>query len=325
MAVAKKSTTPRGGASMALRWRQTSVMDAAYPSCYGFAVTISPTLPDALREATDRLAGISETPRLDAELLMAHALNTGRSDMLLRQVALAVPDEFEALIERRMTNEPIAYITGSQAFWDLDLAVTPDVLIPRADSETLIQWALDHFADTVGPARILDLGTGSGALILAALSVFPDSQGVAIDVSNRALQVAADNAKRSGFGARVVLRHANWRVDGWAAELGQFDLILCNPPYVEADAALAPMVAAFEPPGALFSGTDGLADYRVLVPQMPSLLSSQGIAIFEIGHMQADAVCELAGKAGLNSAMRHDLAGKPRALRFSLGIANMNG
>lgn len=282
-------------------------------------------LAPALREAAARLADVSDTPRLDAELLMAHALGMERSAMLLQQADLVMPDSFAAMIERRAGNEPVAYITGRQAFWDLDLEVTPDVLIPRSDSETLIDAAVEAFEQVAAPARVLDLGTGSGALLLAALSVFPDATGVGIDASAAALSVAAGNANRLGFAERTEWLHRSWRDDGWREALGRFDLILCNPPYVENDAALAPMVAAHEPHSALFAGPDGLDDYRILLPQIPALLTPQGISIFEIGHIQAAAVTDLASRAGLSTELRYDLAGKPRALRFSLGIGLLNG
>lgn len=263
----------------------------------------------------------SDTPRLDAELLMAHALGLGRSEMLLRQADLAAPKAFAAMLERRLAHEPVAYIIGRQAFWDLDLEVTPDVLIPRADSETLIEAALEGPT----PSRVLDLGTGSGALLLAALSAFPRASGVGIDASEQALSVARGNAERLGFGERSQWLHRSWRDPRWSDGLDQFDLILCNPPYVETFAKLAPMVAAHEPHSALFAGPEGLDDYRILVPQIPALLTRGGTAIFEIGHMQADAVQDLATAAGLSTELRRDLAGKPRALRFSLGIRLSNG
>ena len=283
------------------------------------------SLADTLRETADRLAGISATPRLDAELLAAHALGLDRSEMLLRLVDLAAPPDLAAMVARRMHHEPVAYITGSQAFWDLDLAVTPDVLIPRADSESLIEMAVESFAGLKKPTRILDLGTGSGALLLACLSAFPGAVGIGMDASAAALVVAASNGKRLGFETRSQWQRESWRDAQWAAELGRFDLILCNPPYIETDADLMPMVAEYEPHCALFAGADGLDDYRILMPYIPALLAEGGVAIFEIGHTQAQSVSDLASNAGLSTEMRRDLAGKPRALRFSLGIGGMNG
>jgi release factor glutamine methyltransferase len=279
---------------------------------------------ETLRAATVALADVSPSPRLDAELLMAHALGINRSVLLLRQSDFGVPEAFAGFMKRRIAHEPVAYITGTQAFWDLELVVTPDVLIPRADSETLIIAALDRFADQAAPLRILDLGTGSGALLLAALSAFSVATGLGIDASERALDIACVNAARLGFGQRAVMRCASWRETGWSDGLGRFDLILCNPPYVEDDAPLDPMVAEYEPHSALFAGPEGLDDYRVLIPQVAALLKPDGIAIFEIGFSQARAVCDLAAKAGLSADMRRDLAGKPRALCFSLGIADTN-
>ncbi len=269
------------------------------------------TLATALRDAAAKLACVSETARLDAELLMAHALGLSRSDMLFRQSELASPKRFDAMIERRLAHEPVAYITGEQDFWDLTLRVTPAVLIPRSDSETLIEAALEGPA----PAQILDLGTGSGALLLAALSAFPDAEGTAIDASAAALDVARANAEALGFAHRAQFRHLSWLEPLWAEKLGQqYDLILCNPPYVESDADLAPMVAGHEPHSALFAGPDGLDDYRVLMPAIPALLTKGGRAILEIGYRQADAVGHLAGMSGLNATVRHDLSGKARAL-----------
>jgi release factor glutamine methyltransferase len=270
----------------------------------------------ALADATHNLEAVNDTPRLDAELLMAHALGLDRSSMLLRMRDLAVPSGFAALIERRMAHEPVAYIRGQQEFWDLTLAVTPDVLIPRSDSETLIEAARICFQSR-SPTRILDLGTGSGALLLAALSLFPEAQGVAIDASAKALAVAQGNADRLGFAARSSFLHRSWHDAGWQNDLGTFDLILCNPPYVETTAELAPQVRDHEPASALFAGTDGLDDYSRLIPQIPALLNAGGVAIFELGKGQDAAVGEMAAAQGLTVQPHQDLAGIVRALSLS--------
>ena len=272
----------------------------------------------ALANATQNLQATSETPRLDAELLMAHALQIGRSTLLLQIRDLTAPPEFDELISRRAAHEPVAYILGRQDFWDLSLEVTPDVLIPRGDSETLIEAAQKHFATIAPPMRIIDLGTGSGALLLASLSLFPEATGIGIDASAAALAVAQRNADSLGFANRCRLLHASWRNNGWAGHLGTFDLILCNPPYVESALPLMPSVQNYEPHLALFSGTDGLDDYSILIPQIPALLSASGIAIFEIGAGQTKAVTEIADAAGLTTIADADLAGIPRALLMAV-------
>jgi release factor glutamine methyltransferase len=243
-----------------------------------------------------------------------------RSAMLLRLRDLAVPARFVTLLERRLAHEPVAYIRGFQDFWDLTLHVTPDVLIPRADSETLIETSIDHFAGCRPPRRVLDLGTGSGALLLAALSAFREAQGVAVDVSAAALAVANANADRLGFCARSDFLHRSWHDAGWANDLGTFDLILCNPPYVQENAELASQVRDYEPAGALFAGADGLDDYKTLIPQIDPLLAADGIAIFEIGQGQNLAVAKLATDAGYQVAQRRDLSSIVRALSLSKRI-----
>lgn len=266
-----------------------------------------------LANAARALSAVSDTARLDAELLMAHALGVSRETMLLGRLDHKVPADFSALLARRLVHEPIAYITGKRDFWTISLAVSPAVLIPRPDSETLIEAAVSHFGAR-GPKRILDLGTGSGALLLAALSHWPDATGTGTDVSDAALAVARDNAERLGLAPRAQFRHGDW-----AQGLSErFDLILCNPPYVEAGTQLAPEVVNFEPAGALFSGAAGLDDYQRLMPQIARLMTAAGVTALEIGADQADAVSRLAEQSGLDTACFQDLGGRNRCLLLQL-------
>lgn len=265
----------------------------------------------ALREATLTLTEVSDTARLDAELLMAVALGVTRSELLLRHTADCVPDAFAALVARRMRHEPVAYILGRQEFFGREFAVTPDVLIPRADSESVVAAALEAVP---APARVLDCGTGSGALLLTVLAERPEAHGVGFDRSPGALAVAAGNAARLGLADRCQILCRDWSEPGWREGLGQFDLIIANPPYVERSAALAPSVSAHEPHGALYAGDEGLDDYRVLVPALADLLTERGCAVLEIGATQADSVSAIACNAGFSTTWRPDLAGRPRAL-----------
>ena len=201
------------------------------------------TISAALADAARRLAQTSDTARLDAEVLMAHALGVARSELILRHLRDPVPTAFAALIERRLGHEPVAYITGHQEFWGLDLAVGPAVLIPRGDSETLIEVAVDRLRDRP-PTRLIDLGTGSGALLLAALSHWPQATGIGIDRSEAALAVAGANAEALALHERARMIAADWTQEGWADGLGRFDLVLANPPYVESGAALDASVVA---------------------------------------------------------------------------------
>ena len=265
----------------------------------------------ALRQAAERLSENTDTARLDAELLMAHALGVSRSDMLLRHMRDAEPKAFASLVERRAAHEPIAHILGEQEFFGLVFTVSGDTLIPRGDSETIVQTALD----TARPdARVLDMGTGSGALLLAFLDQRPRASGIGIDASTGALTVADTNAQRLGLAVRAQFRAADWCEPGWADDLGQFDLILCNPPYVEADAALDPDVRNFEPAAALFAGPEGLDAYRAIIPQLGKLLLPDGVAILEIGASQEASVAAIARESGFSVTMKRDLAGRPRAL-----------
>lgn len=278
-------------------------------------MTIAPgeglTVAEAIREAAARLAATSDTARLDAELLMAHALGVSRSDLLLRHMDAVPPPSYAALVTRRARHEPVAYILGRQAFRGFDLAVNAHVLIPRGDSECVVEAALDAAPDAM---QVLDCGTGSGALLLAVLDALPHAAGTGIDASAPALAVAQHNATALGLERRTRMLQRDWTCPGWTDDLGPFDLILANPPYVEDDAPLDPAVREHEPASALFAGADGLDDYRLLVPQLPALLAPDGIVVLEIGAMQADAVAAVATACGFASKLRRDLADRPRAL-----------
>ncbi|HEX7873566.1 MAG TPA: peptide chain release factor N(5)-glutamine methyltransferase [Sphingobium sp.] len=268
-----------------------------------------------LRDTAARLEAVSDTARLDAELIAAHALGIERQEMLLKLRDLHVPDAAERLVARRLRHEPVAHIVGTRDFWTLTLNVTADTLIPRPDSETLIEAAVAHFAGTAGPKRVIDLGTGSGALLLAALDQWPEATGIGIDISPRALSVAHGNAARLGMGDRTRFRQGDW---GMAVE-DRFDLLLCNPPYISTRERLSPEVADHEPYGALFAGTDGLDCYRLLAPQTARLLVPGGLALFEIGHDQGDSVPPLFADAGFAPVVLPDLGGRARCVKLIAG------
>jgi release factor glutamine methyltransferase len=238
-------------------------------------------------------------------------------EALLRDPRAAVPADkaahFAALLARRVAHEPFAYLTGRVGFWTLDLEVSPATLIPRADSESLIEAALEACPDQGAALRVLDLGTGTGALLLAVLSEFPAAQGIGLDLKPEAAALAARNAARLGLAGR-----ARFLAGDWATALsGRFDLVLCNPPYIESAAipGLMPEVARHEPASALNGGADGLAAYRHIIADLPRLLVPRGVAVLELGQGQQAAVEALARAAGLTpEACRADLGGVPRAL-----------
>jgi release factor glutamine methyltransferase len=264
----------------------------------------------ALGRATEELGRTSDTPRLDAELLMAAALSISRDRLLLQNPNGQAPDAFFEFVERRAKGEPVAYITGQRAFWTIDLAVGPGVLVPRPDSETLIVAAVEFFADSPGPSRVLDLGTGPGTLLLAALDEWPKAVGLGIDSSEAALYYAERNAARLGMADRATFRVGNW-AEGIEA---RFDLILCNPPYVAEDAATGPGVREYEPHEALFAGPDGLDEYRRLAPQLGRLLAPGGLAAIEIGFDQAKGATALFEAEGMKPHVATDFGGRIRTL-----------
>lgn len=275
------------------------------------------TAREALRRGAEALAaaGIPD-PRREARLLLSHAARLPLAALLRdpeRPVDAAEAAGFDAHVARRAGREPLALILERQEFWSLSFAVSPATLIPRADSEAVVEAALAARPDPAAPLRVLDLGTGTGCLLLAVLHERPAAWGAGVDLSPDAARLAARNAGALGLAARSAFVCADWD----APLRGRFDLVLSNPPYVEtgAIAGLMPEVARHEPARALDGGADGLAAYRRIVARLPALLAPGGVAVLELGEGQSGSVGALAAAAGLpRQETRRDLAGIARAL-----------
>ncbi len=269
---------------------------------------------DAVTFVAARLAAAGiENARREARIILAAALHTDAAGLLMCDHVNEAA--FEPFLKRRESREPLAYILGVREFWGLDFATSPVTLIPRPDSETLIEAALQAFPDKHAVRRILDLGTGTGCLLLAALHEFSEAFGVGVDLSPDAAALAQKNAQTLG-----VARRAAFLAGDWAAALaGTFQLIFSNPPYIPAPdlASLMPEVRNYEPASALDGGADGLTAYRAILAALPSLLAPGGVAILELGIGQQAEIVALATKAGFQTASRPDLAGHPRALIIS--------
>lgn len=272
-------------------------------------------LDDAMARATRLLdqSGVSDARR-EARLLAAHLLGAG-SVALLDPATLVDAAAYEALVARRAAREPLALITGRRGFWTLELEVSGDTLVPRADSETLVEAALAQAGDPGRVRRVLDLGTGTGCLLLAVLESCPAAFGVGVDVSVAACGLAARNAARAGLAGRCAFLAGDWA----ASVQGRFDLVLSNPPYIESGAlaGLMPEVRLFEPARALDGGVAGLDAYAAILPGLAALLAAGGAAVLELGAGQDDAVRALAGQARLRHVeTRRDLGGILRAAVF---------
>lgn len=272
-----------------------------------------PTVDAALRDATQQLQDTSDSPSLDARLLLEHALGVGTAWLIVHgHDALDEPAaaHLQTLVERRRAGEPVAYLIGRIGFWSLDLAVDARVLVPRPDTETLVEAALESLpADR--PIDVVDMGTGSGAIALALASERPGWHLSATDASADALDCARTNAVRLGLG-RVAFRHGIW-FD--ALVPGQrYDAILSNPPYIAiGDAHLAAAELTHEPQSALVSGDDGLADIRRLIGRAGEWLVDDGWLMLEHGYNQADTVAQLFIDAGYQTPRNwRDLGGQPR-------------
>lgn len=283
-------------------------------------------IAEALRDGTARLAGAGiDSAMSDARLLLMAALGCDRTGLLSR-AGETLPQEaagrYADHLARRERREPVSRILGRREFWSLDFALGPATLDPRPDSETLVEAALAAASDR--PLRVLDLGTGTGCLLLAVLHDRPAAFGIGIDRSEAAARVARDNAHALGLSDR-----AAFLVGDWATALaGRFDLVLSNPPYIpEADiAALEPEVREHDPRLALSGGADGLDAYRALAMALPELLAPGGTAVVELGIGQAADVAALFRAAGLDIAgTPHDLAGIPRCVVATSGTKKAFG
>lgn len=272
------------------------------------------TIGALLCEAGTKLrgAGIADARR-EARLLLGHALGRDPTSLIGAAQESVDPGAFPQLLARRAARAPLSQVLGHREFWSLCFQVTPDVLTPRPDSETLIEAARDALPDSRQVRRVLDLGTGSACLLAAALSEFPRAFGVGVDRSAAALAVAATNLAALGLAGRAALVRGSWH----GALAGPFDLVLCNPPYIETGhlAGLEPEVVRHEPLGALDGGADGLDAYRAVLAGLGGQLAAHGVAVLELGAGQAQAVAALAVVEGLEVlTIRPDLAAIPRAL-----------
>lgn len=278
------------------------------------------TIQSTLQYCTDQLeqAGIENT-RFEARLLVCHVLKV-ETQVLIgypeRKISAGQYSEIETLLMRRISREPMSHILGEREFWSLPFKVTKDTLTPRPDSETLIEAVLSQFPDMDRPLRILDLGVGTGCLLLAALSEYEKASGLGIDISQGALDVAIENARSLNFQDRVDFQLGHW-ADGIEEK---FDLVLSNPPYIPLadEAMLEPEVKDHEPATALFAGHDGLEDYRKLAQALPEILKENGRAVIELGIDQAEDVSQLMEKADLKVLEQpKDLGGIIRCLVLS--------
>ena len=275
------------------------------------------TLRDLAAQIAARLAaaGIAGAPS-EAWLLLAAATGVERATLMVGgrdTLSAAQEARLDALVRRRLAREPVAYLLGEKEFWSLRFEVDPAVLIPRPETETVVEAVLAQLPDRQRPLRLLDLGVGSGCLLLALLSELPRATGLGVDDSSVALAIARRNAGRLGLAPRAGFRHGRWG-EGLA---GPFDVIVSNPPYVaESDwDGLQPEIRDFEPKAALVAGPDGLAAYRALAPDCARLLAQGGLCALEIGFGQGDAVAALIAAQGLTVVGRcRDLAGIERCL-----------
>ncbi len=254
-----------------------------------------------VHQLAEQLKAVSDTPLLDARYFVAETTDE---------------TQLASYVHRRLQGEPVAKIIGHKGFWSLELKVSKDTLDPRPDSETLIDAVLRLFPDKRGQYRILDMGTGSGCLLLACLSEYPNAQGIGIDASEQALKIARENARDF---PKASFEHRDWTNPDYLQGLGQFDIVVANPPYIPTQtvATLDKTVRLYDPMAALDGGADGLDAYRAIVASVGLALKPQACLFFEIGQGQEKDVTVLAGEAGFELIASYpDLAGIVRCLVF---------
>jgi release factor glutamine methyltransferase len=274
------------------------------------------TIGVALEAAIARLSAVGvDNPRMDARLLLCHSARLELANIIVDPNVVLADEcfrKFETLVERREKREPVSHLIGEREFWSLPFIVTADVLDPRPASETLIEAALDHVRDRSEPVSVLDLGTGSGCLLIAVLSELPGARGVGVDTSEAALVIARRNAEKNLVDDCTTFVSSSWG----RSVSGSFDLILSNPPYISESERddLEPEVAMYEPASALFAGKDGLSAYREVAPDILRLLNPDGVAAIECGRDQMTTVIEIFDDAGLRHVeTRCDLDGIERS------------
>lgn len=274
------------------------------------------TVGAVIVEATRRLAATdNDNPRLDARLLLAHALGVedrlhGRED---DPIDTSQYDRFGTLMGRRLAGEPVSRILGSREFWSLEFDLSPATLDPRPDSETLIETLCELHPDRGMPLRILDLGTGSGCLLLAALTEFPNATGIGVDIDPDSVAAAAANAEKLCLSDRARMIRSSWGTE----VTGLFHVVLSNPPYIPTSVIddLQPEVRLYDPLGALDGGQDGLDAYRNIAENLPSLLDTAGLALLEFGEGQGPDIAKIMSAASLKVAgFRNDLSGTERCI-----------
>jgi len=263
-------------------------------------------------------AGI-DSARIDARILLGFVLGGGAERVLAeshRNLTKAESKTFETLVRRRLTHEPISHITGQREFWSLPFKVSAATLIPRPDSETIIETALESVKTP--PKKILDLGTGSGCLLLALLNEWETSKGIGLDACPEALAIAQENAQTLGLDRRAKFVHGNWQRDQWFINLGgPFDMVISNPPYIldQDIEGLDVGVRDFEPRSALAGGADGLNAYRIIIQSLSSVLNTKGLVVFEVGQGQDHQVMHmLKSQEFINIESRQDLSGIARVV-----------